>query len=315
MLHKDTLLVANVGDSRAIIASEFGDKLRYSPLSSDQTPFRLDERERVKKEGARVLTIEQIEGNEPLHEDWGAEGCDIIDEVGDPPRVWNDTLEQPGCAFTRSIFPLDLPSQFSLSTYPLDFPSRLSLATHLLTHMPSFQYNAPSQHNTATHTISPHLSTLVLPTASHNTFLSSPPPLPHLTPPLLTLSPPLTPLTLPSLSTRPPPHLPFLLSSPLLSPFHPPLTPPPSPRLPTPSSHPPSSHPPLSPHLPRSLGDAMAEELGVYAEPEMLSWHLGLEDRYIIIASDGVFEFLTSQAVVDMLSNVGETPGDVVEGT
>ena len=59
----------------------------------------------------------------------------------------------------------------------------------------------------------------------------------------------------------------------------------------------------------------MAEELGVFAEPEMLTWHLGLADRYIIIASDGVFEFLTSQAVVDMLSNVGDGPGDIVEGT
>ena len=58
----------------------------------------------------------------------------------------------------------------------------------------------------------------------------------------------------------------------------------------------------------------MAEELGVFAEPEMLTWHLGLADRYIIIASDGVFEFLTSQAVVDMLSNVGDSPGDIVEG-
>lgn len=45
----DILMVANVGDSRAIIATEVDGKLRYAPLSNDQTPFRKDERERLKK--------------------------------------------------------------------------------------------------------------------------------------------------------------------------------------------------------------------------------------------------------------------------
>jgi hypothetical protein len=45
----DRLLVANVGDSRAIIASMVDGKLVYSPLSNDQTPYRKDERERLKK--------------------------------------------------------------------------------------------------------------------------------------------------------------------------------------------------------------------------------------------------------------------------
>ena len=45
----DRLLVANVGDSRAIIASNVNGKLVYSPLSNDQTPYRKDERERLKK--------------------------------------------------------------------------------------------------------------------------------------------------------------------------------------------------------------------------------------------------------------------------
>ena len=103
ILRGDTLFVANVGDSRAIIASEMEEGLVYSPLSDDQTPFRKDERERVKLKGARVLTLEQIEGNEPIHENWGAESGDVIDEVGDPPRVWDESLERPGCAFTRSL--------------------------------------------------------------------------------------------------------------------------------------------------------------------------------------------------------------------
>ncbi len=46
----DTLYVGNVGDSRAIIARENDEgKLRSHPLSVDQTPFRKDERERLKK--------------------------------------------------------------------------------------------------------------------------------------------------------------------------------------------------------------------------------------------------------------------------
>ena len=49
------------------------------------------------------MTSQQIEGNEPLHENWGAETGDSIDEVGDPPRIWTLDLELPGCAFTRSL--------------------------------------------------------------------------------------------------------------------------------------------------------------------------------------------------------------------
>ncbi len=45
----DKLLIGNVGDSRAIIASSVDGKLKYSPLSNDQTPYRKDERERLKK--------------------------------------------------------------------------------------------------------------------------------------------------------------------------------------------------------------------------------------------------------------------------
>ncbi len=49
------------------------------------------------------MTIEQIEGNEPIHENWGTALGEEIDEVGDPPRVWDKSLERPGCAFTRSL--------------------------------------------------------------------------------------------------------------------------------------------------------------------------------------------------------------------
>lgn len=57
--------MANVGDSRAILCTGHpGKKSTVRPLSVDQTPFRRDERERIKKAGGHVLTIDQIEGLE-----------------------------------------------------------------------------------------------------------------------------------------------------------------------------------------------------------------------------------------------------------
>ena len=162
MIKGDKLFVGNVGDSRAIIASEqVPGQLKSSPLSSDQTPFRKDERERLKKKGAKIMTFEQIEGNEPMHEDWGTVLGEELDDMGDPPRVWDATLEKPGCAFTRS------------------------------------------------------------------------------------------------------------------------------------------------------LGDMVAETVGVYAEPEVLVWNIEPHDRFIVIASDGVFEFITSQSVVDILAT--STPATRLE--
>lgn len=48
VIRGDLLYICNVGDSRAIIASDVDGFLKYSPLSSDQTPFRKDERARLK---------------------------------------------------------------------------------------------------------------------------------------------------------------------------------------------------------------------------------------------------------------------------
>ncbi|CAN0017147.1 unnamed protein product, partial [Heterosigma akashiwo] len=96
------LYVANTGDSRAILISSddggFG-----AALSIDQTPFRQDERERVRRAGAVVMTMDQIEGLEPIHDNWGTQLGEEIDESGDPPRVWHQDLDRPGCAFTRSL--------------------------------------------------------------------------------------------------------------------------------------------------------------------------------------------------------------------
>jgi serine/threonine protein phosphatase PrpC len=105
LIDGDMMYVSNVGDSRAIlISSDENGKCTVSPLSNDQTPYRKDERERIKKTGARVLSMEQLEGIVPVHENWGDMKLgEEIDEAGDPPRVWSPYGDYPGTAFSRSI--------------------------------------------------------------------------------------------------------------------------------------------------------------------------------------------------------------------
>mmetsp|Transcript_2234 Transcript_2234/g.2529 ORF Transcript_2234/g.2529 Transcript_2234/m.2529 type:complete len:755 (-) Transcript_2234:120-2384(-) len=191
---RNRITVCNVGDSRAVLGqrivrksdgdgidgetnngiisatanangstnngSNIGGEVYYKalPLSRDQTPYRRDERKRIRAHGGRILSLDQIEGLEPVSpeendDDDSKDDIDLgkeIDEGGDPPRVWHPEQDYPGTAFTRS------------------------------------------------------------------------------------------------------------------------------------------------------LGDALAEELGVYAEPEMLTRQLEAEDEIIVLASDGVFEFLTNQSVIDI---------------
>jgi len=111
LLRGRTMFISNVGDSRAILVSlKVSFKRKFStcvaavcvnvllfvslgviwtdifafrvsnkkdgrlvakPLSNDQTPYRKDERDRIKKTGARVLSMDQIEGIEPVQENWG----------------------------------------------------------------------------------------------------------------------------------------------------------------------------------------------------------------------------------------------------
>jgi len=52
----------------------------------------------------------------------------------------------------------------------------------------------------------------------------------------------------------------------------------------------------------RSIGDMLAERIGVVATPEVLVQELGADDRFIVLATDGVWEFLSSQDVADIVS-------------
>ena len=104
LIQRGTVYVANIGDSRAIIGQLSNDKLIAYPLSSDQTPFRKDERERCKAAGAVVANLDQLDGLEPMHENWTeTKSNDEEDDTGDPPRIWVKGTKGPGCAFTRSI--------------------------------------------------------------------------------------------------------------------------------------------------------------------------------------------------------------------
>mmetsp|Transcript_12055 Transcript_12055/g.28578 ORF Transcript_12055/g.28578 Transcript_12055/m.28578 type:complete len:743 (-) Transcript_12055:339-2567(-) len=169
---RNRMTICNVGDSRAVLGKttegsnyiQGRTPLKAFPLSRDQTPYRKDERTRIRKTGARILSLDQLEGLEPINnkdDDPNNKEADIelgeeLDEGGDPPRVWSPNGDYPGTAFTRS------------------------------------------------------------------------------------------------------------------------------------------------------LGDSMAEALGVYAEPEMITREFKPDDRMIIIASDGIFEFLTNQSVVDICAKFSD---------
>jgi len=51
----------------------------------------------------------------------------------------------------------------------------------------------------------------------------------------------------------------------------------------------------------RSFGDSMAARVGVNAVPEIKVFDLTLEDRIIVLASDGVWEFLENQQVANIV--------------
>ena len=53
----------------------------------------------------------------------------------------------------------------------------------------------------------------------------------------------------------------------------------------------------------RSIGDSIAGKIGVIPDPVITEHRITKEDKFIIIASDGLWEFLSSQACVETVSN------------
>lgn len=58
----------------------------------------------------------------------------------------------------------------------------------------------------------------------------------------------------------------------------------------------------------RSLCDEVAKQAGVISEPEIYHVKLGPEVVYMCMATDGLWEFLSNQEVVDMINSVGQDP-------
>jgi len=53
----------------------------------------------------------------------------------------------------------------------------------------------------------------------------------------------------------------------------------------------------------RSIGDQVAKSIGVIAKPEVKEYQLRKKDKFLILASDGVWEFISSQEAVDIVKD------------
>ena len=51
----------------------------------------------------------------------------------------------------------------------------------------------------------------------------------------------------------------------------------------------------------RSIGDLVAQSVGVTSFPDIIEVDLTKEDKFIIIASDGVWEFLSNEEVAEIV--------------
>eukprot|EP00457_Paulinella_chromatophora_P004037 gb/GEZN01004047.1/.p1 GENE.gb/GEZN01004047.1/~~gb/GEZN01004047.1/.p1 ORF type:complete len:593 (-),score=72.27 gb/GEZN01004047.1/:259-2004(-) len=56
----------------------------------------------------------------------------------------------------------------------------------------------------------------------------------------------------------------------------------------------------------RSFGDTVASSVGVVSEPEVVGHKLTDKDRFMILASDGIWEFISSQEAIDMVAFMKE---------
>ena len=57
----------------------------------------------------------------------------------------------------------------------------------------------------------------------------------------------------------------------------------------------------------RAIGDVVCQSLGVIAEPEINVFNISDDDEFILLCSDGVWEFLSNAAVIGLVSSNMET--------
>lgn len=63
----------------------------------------------------------------------------------------------------------------------------------------------------------------------------------------------------------------------------------------------------------RSLGDSIADTVGVFAEPEFFCKPITDQDEILVLASDGVFEFLQNQDIIDICAQHSHDPTEACE--
>jgi len=51
----------------------------------------------------------------------------------------------------------------------------------------------------------------------------------------------------------------------------------------------------------RSMGDTIAHDIGVVSNPEVKSFLVGIEDKFVVIGSDGVWEFLSNEEIAKIV--------------
>lgn len=60
---------------------------------------------------------------------------------------------------------------------------------------------------------------------------------------------------------------------------------------------------------PSPFGCAAAEDIGVIPDPEVSATQLGPQHAFVVLATDGVWEFISSQKAVEIVSGVGWLAG------
>jgi serine/threonine protein phosphatase PrpC len=51
----------------------------------------------------------------------------------------------------------------------------------------------------------------------------------------------------------------------------------------------------------RSLGDRFAKEIGVSWEPEIMRFEITKECHFMILGSDGLFEFMSNETIMNLV--------------
>lgn len=51
----------------------------------------------------------------------------------------------------------------------------------------------------------------------------------------------------------------------------------------------------------RSIGDKIAQSVGVSPEPDVREFTLTMKDRFVVVASDGVWEFLSNEEIAKIV--------------